>query len=103
VVYPGSRLGRDNHLVRRQREIVVSVAADGRYSVNRKLVEGRSVDLLAAELAAAAAGSSDMVVIVSADASAAHQSVITVLDAARRAGLPRLTFATQTSSGGEGR
>ena len=32
-------------------------------------------------------------VIVSADATAAHQSVINVMDAARRAGLPRLTFA----------
>ena len=84
-------------------EIIVSVAADGRYAVNRKPVEGRSVELLAAELGAAAAGSSDMVVIVSADAAAAHQSVINVMDAARRAGLPRLTFATQTNGGGEAR
>jgi biopolymer transport protein ExbD len=37
------------------------------------------------------------VVIISADALAAHQSVVNVLDAARRAGLQRLTFATQTS------
>ena len=87
----------------RQREILVSVAADGRYSVNRKPVEGRSVELLAAELTAAAGGASDMVVIVSADATAAHQSVVNVMDAARRANLPRLTFATQTSSGGEAR
>src|SRR5438552_14512219 len=57
----------------RAHEIIVSVAADGRYSVNRKPVEGRSVELLAAELAAAAGGASDMVVIVSADATAAHQ------------------------------
>ena len=87
----------------RPREIIVSVAADGRYTVNRKPVDGRSVDILAAELGAAAAGSSDMVVIVSADATTAHQSVINVLDAARRANLPHLTFATQTSSGGEAR
>ena len=86
-----------------QREIIVSVAADGRYTVNRKPVDGRSVEVLAAELGAAAAGSSEMVVIVSADATAAHQSVINVMDAARRANLPRLTFATQTSSGGEAR
>ena len=84
----------------RQHEILVSVSADGRYTVNRKPVEGRSVDVLAAELGAAAQGSSEMVVIVSADATAAHQSVINVMDAARRANLPRLTFATQTSSGG---
>jgi biopolymer transport protein ExbD len=82
----------------RPREIVVTVSADGRYVVNRKPVDGRSVEMLAAELLAATGGSSDMVVIVSADATAAHQSVINVMDAARRAGLPRLTFATQTAS-----
>ncbi len=87
----------------RPREIIVAVAADGRYAVNRKPVEGRSVELLTAELAAAAAGSTEMIVIVSADATAAHQSVINVMDAARRAGLARLTFATQTSTGSEPR
>ena len=87
----------------RPREIIVAVAADGRYAVNRKPVEGRSVELLTAELAAAAAGSTEMIVIVSADATAAHQSVINVMDAARRAGLVRLTFATQAAAGGEPR
>jgi biopolymer transport protein ExbD len=37
-------------------------------------------------------------VIVSADATTAHQAVVNVLDAARRAGLPRLSFATQVPS-----
>ena len=87
----------------RPREIIVAVSADGRYAVNHKAVEGRSVEILANELAAAAGGSSEMVVIVSADATAAHQSVVNVMDAARRANLPRLTFATQTSAGAESR
>ena len=87
----------------RQREVIVAVSADGRYSVNRKPVEGRSVEALTAELAAAAGGANDVFVIVSADATAAHQSVINVMDAARRANLPRLTFATQTSAGSEAR
>jgi biopolymer transport protein ExbD len=82
----------------RPREVIVAVGADGRYVVNRKPVDGRSVEILAAELLAATGGSSDMVVIVSADATAAHQSVVNVMDAARRAGLPRLTFATQTAN-----
>ena len=86
----------------RPREIIVVVSADGRYVVNRKPVEGRSVEILAAELTSVAGGANDAVVIVSADATAAHQSVVNVMDAARRAGLPRLTFATQTS-GGEAR
>ena len=77
-------------------EVIVAVSADGRYAINRKGVEGRSVELLTAELAAAAGGKSDTVVIISADALAAHQTVVNVLDAARRAGLQRLTFASQT-------
>ncbi len=81
------------------REIIVSVSGDGRYAINRKLLEGRSVEQVAAELAVAAEGAQDTVVIVSADATAAHQSVITVMDAARRAGLPKLTFATQANQG----
>lgn len=81
------------------REVIVAVSADGRYAVNRKPVEGRGVDVLAAEMRAAAGDQRDAVLIVSADATAAHQSVINVLDAARRAGLARLTFATQGSPG----
>ncbi|MFY7866770.1 ExbD/TolR family protein [Roseateles sp.] len=79
----------------RPREIVVAVAADGRYVINNQPVEGRSVELLSTALAQAAAGQNDTVVIVSADASAAHQSVVNVMDAARRAGLSKLTFAAQ--------
>jgi biopolymer transport protein ExbD len=82
----------------RPAEVLVAVAADGRYSINAKPVDGRSVELLTTELQAAAAGRADTVVIISADATAAHQSVVNVLDAARRAGLPRLTFAAQTDS-----
>ncbi len=80
----------------RPQEIIVAVSADGRYAVNRKGVEGRSVEILTAELSAAANGQPETVVIVSADAMAAHQAVVNVLDAARRAGLARLTFASQT-------
>jgi biopolymer transport protein ExbD len=83
----------------RPAEIIVAVANDGRYAVNRKAVEGRSVELLTTELAAAAAGRPDAVVVISADALAAHQSVVNVLDAARRAGLTKLTFAAQGTPG----
>jgi biopolymer transport protein ExbD len=78
-------------------EIVVAVAVDGRYTVNKLPVDGRSIEALTAALAGAAQGRPETVVIVSADAWAAHQSVVNVLDAARRAGLSRLTFAAQTA------
>ena len=83
----------------RPKEIIVAVSADGRYAINKKPVEGRSVEILAAELTAAAAGINDAILNVSADATAAHQSVINVMDAARRAGIAKLTFATQSSAG----
>ena len=92
-------------------EILVTVSADGRYAINRTPLDGRSIELLAAALQSAAggagpggaAGAAPPVVIVSADALAAHQSVINVLDAARRANLPRLTFATQLPGDGAAR
>lgn len=84
-------------LQERPAEIIVAVAADGRYAVNRRPVDGRSVEALTAALAQAAGGRPETVVIISADALAAHQTVVNVLDAARRAGLSRLTFAAQTA------
>ena len=81
----------------RPQEVIVSVSADGRYVVNQQAVEGRSVELLSAALTRAANGRADAMVIVSADAASAHQSVINVMDAARRSGLSKLTFAAQAS------
>ena len=80
------------------KEVIVAVSADGRYSINKTVLPDRSVEAVAAALAAAAAGSKDNVVIISADANAAHQSVITVMEAARRAGLMQITFATQSAA-----
>ena len=88
-------------LKERPAEILVTVSAEGRYAVNRDPLEGRSIEVLTAALQRAAVSTDDKapVVIVSADALTPHQSVINVLDAARRAGLPRLTFATQQPDG----
>ncbi len=82
----------------RPKELTVMVTADGRYMVNQRLIEGRSVELLAAGLTAQAGNERDIVVVINADASATHQSVINVMDAARRVGLTQLTFATQGQS-----
>lgn len=79
------------------KEIVVAVGADGRYAVNRTVLEGTSVELIASALQASAPEGQDTVVVISADAAAAHQAVINVMDAARRAGLVQITFATQQS------
>ncbi|MEI6026182.1 MAG: biopolymer transporter ExbD [Betaproteobacteria bacterium] len=84
----------------RPQELVVAVASDGRYTVNRQPLEGRGVEALVERLKEASSGKSETVVVVTADALAAHQSVVNVLDAARRAGLARITFAAQTPQRG---
>ncbi|RYF01289.1 MAG: biopolymer transporter ExbD [Comamonadaceae bacterium] len=80
------------------KEVIVSVAADGRYAVNKTTLEGKSADVLARALADAATAGRDSVVIISADASSPHQAVVTVMEAARRVGLSQITFATQSSA-----
>lgn len=79
-------------------ELLVSVGSDGSYGVNAVPVPGRSPEILANAILAAAKAGKDTVVIINADASAKHQAVITVMEAARRAGLTQITFATQPSA-----
>ncbi len=80
------------------REVIVAVSSDGRYMVNKTLVDGRSVQALGAALSNAAKAGKDSVIIISADATATHQAVVTVMEAARREGLAQITFATQSSA-----
>jgi len=80
------------------KEVIVAVAADGRYMVNKQPVGGRGPEALAQALTDAAKAGKESVVIISADATATHQSVITVMEAARQVGLTQITFATQSSA-----
>ena len=82
----------------RPKEIIVSVAADGRYAVGKVALEGKTVADMAEALRNAATAGKDSVIIISADALAPHQSVVSVMEAARRIGLTQITFATQPSS-----
>ena len=47
---------------------------------------------------APADGDTPPVVVINADARTPHQSVVDVMQAAQRAGLPHITFATQSSA-----
>ena len=85
------------------KEVIVAVSSDGRYMVNKTLVEGRSIESLGAALVLAAAAGKDSVIIISADASSSHQSVISVMEAARRNGFTQITFATQSAAQAGGR
>lgn len=77
-------------------EITVAITAAGDVIVNGNLVGSQAVvDLAAAIGRAVPAGNDDPVVVINADAKAAHQSVIDVMQAAQRAGLAHITFAIQ--------
>ncbi len=84
-------------------ELHVIVLASGDVLVNKVPVDGGGVDALAAALGKARpAGARDPVIVINADAKAAHQRVIDVMQAAQRAGLPHISFATQQSASGHG-
>jgi len=81
----------------RSNEIAVLVNAQGQYVINRRPVVFRTVNELADELKRAGAGAKEPVVVISADATATHQAVIRVMEAARLAGLSQITFTTQST------
>ena len=62
------------------------------------IVTASACALVSAALTDAAKAGKDSVVIISADGAAPHQSVITVLEAARRSGLKQITFAAQSQA-----
>ena len=86
----------------KEETILISISKQGKYLLKREdepSVESFSrsdVVELSEQLQFLASGWSDPVVIIRADRMASHQSVITALDAAQRAGLLRLTFSMQT-------
>jgi len=79
------------------KQIEVAVAENGRYQIDSTAIGDASVDELAAALKQAAGDQTEPVVVINADARATHQSVVNVMEAARRVGLVRITFATQTA------
>ena len=81
----------------RPNQINVAVDGQGKYVVNKSAVPFRSADSFAEELKRAAGGTPDPDIIINADAAATHQSVINIMEAARIAGLSRITFTTQAA------
>lgn len=85
----------------RPREVIVSISNDGRFSVNRMPVSTRDVMGLSQALTVATQNVDNPMLIISADAQASHQSVMMVMEAARRNGLNQLTFAAQAPNAAE--
>jgi biopolymer transport protein ExbD len=76
---------------------VVSVNAQGVYAVNGAKLEGRTAQDIGSALSSM--NKSDATLLIKADASASHQAVVNVLEAARMQGISKISFATQNASG----
>ncbi|MFZ2739115.1 MAG: biopolymer transporter ExbD [Burkholderiaceae bacterium] len=80
------------------KELLISVSADGAYSINRSPVLGRSLEAISLALNQGPKFDADSKVIIQADANAKHQAVIHVMQAARNAGLSHIIFSTQSTA-----
>ena len=79
----------------RPAQIDVAVDAKGNYSINKAPVTATNAGMLSDALKRAAGDMKEPVVVINADANAAHQSVVRVMEAAQMAGYPKITFTTQ--------
>jgi len=78
------------------KSINVAVDASEHYAINNRGVPYTGIESLVDSLKNAAGDQTDPTIIINADAKAPHQSVINVMEAARRAGYGRITFTTQS-------
>jgi biopolymer transport protein ExbD len=78
------------------KSINVAVDASEHYAINNRGVTYTGIESLVTSLKNAAGDLTDPIIIINADAKAPHQSVINVMEAARRAGYGRITFTTQS-------
>jgi biopolymer transport protein ExbD len=78
-----------------QTSIDITISQDGRYAVGDRLVDGADVLSLTEAISQAKKQHQDPVVVIYADAAAAHQFVMTAMQAARTAGIGKVHFATQ--------
>jgi biopolymer transport protein ExbD len=80
----------------RPNEVNITVSAAGLYTIDGKPVAFTGVGGFSDAMRQAASGMKDPIVVINADATASHQAVIHVMEAARLAGLSHVSFATQT-------
>ena len=77
-------------------EIVID--QDGHYYIDKNLLINTQLDTLKRALRKAKGDRENPPVIISADAKAPHQSVVTAMDAARQVGLVHMSIATRNQN-----
>jgi biopolymer transport protein ExbD len=77
--------------------ISITIAADGQVAVDQRVLDSTDVTSIVAALIALEASGPDRVVVIRADANATHQSVVTAMQAARLAGIDKISLAAQVA------
>jgi biopolymer transport protein ExbD len=101
IALPEARSDAAQPLARQVISLVIN--AQGQYQLHPiggdsdAPIRPRDADELAAALGRRPRSASNPTLVIRADAQTTHQAVILALDAARRAGLTRVTFAAQVS------
>jgi biopolymer transport protein ExbD len=80
-------------------EIVVD--AQGRYYVNDRLVVNKQIETVKKALQQAAKAMEHPSLVISADANATHQAVVTALDAALQLGIVQVSLTTRQPEGAQ--
>lgn len=101
IALPEARSEAEHSLA--QQDISLVINAQGHYQLypidgdSGAPIQPRDADELASALGRLPRSASNPTLVIRADAQTSHQAVILALDAARRAGLARVTFAAQVS------
>ncbi len=77
--------------------ITLTISADGRVAINQQVLEVANIDNMVAALSRLQEVQRDAIVVIRADASATHQSVVSAMQAARLAGIDKVSLAAQVS------
>lgn len=78
-----------------QQVLQIGITAQGTYRIGEKTLNEPGIGPLSEALRVAVAGQLDTTIVVNADALTTHQAVVMLMEAARSAGLNKITFATQ--------
>ncbi len=76
-------------------KVELAIDAEGHYYLDGRRLVNQRLETLERALARIAEADPKTPLVIAADGRTPHQAVITAMDAARRAGLTRLTFATR--------
>ncbi|RDE24780.1 biopolymer transporter ExbD [Motiliproteus coralliicola] len=78
--------------------IDIAITADGQFSVNEQPLVNTQLDTLKRAITQAARNKKELPVMISADAQAPHQAVVTAMDAAGQLGFVELSITTRNPS-----